>query len=68
MEQGKYAAIIVCWLLGNGSLFSWNSMLTIEDYYMKLFEVIDVYSFLMLTFTAVCKIDTKAQFQFVSLP
>ncbi|KAJ1386799.1 Equilibrative nucleoside transporter [Sesbania bispinosa] len=34
---GKYAAIVVCWLLGNGCLFSWNSMLTIEDYYVNLF-------------------------------
>ncbi|EXB62324.1 Equilibrative nucleoside transporter 4 [Morus notabilis] len=35
--EGKYAAIVVCWLLGNGCLFSWNSMLTIEDYYGELF-------------------------------
>ncbi|CAJ1979028.1 unnamed protein product [Sphenostylis stenocarpa] len=35
--EGKYAAIVVCWLLGNGCLFSWNSMLTIEDYYVFLF-------------------------------
>ncbi|CAL0322673.1 unnamed protein product [Lupinus luteus] len=35
--QGRYAAILVCWLLGNGCLFSWNSMLTIEDYYSSLF-------------------------------
>ncbi|MED6173266.1 Epsin-3, clathrin recruitment and traffic between the Golgi and endosome [Stylosanthes scabra] len=35
--QGKYLAIFVCWLLGNGCLFSWNSMLTIEDYYVHLF-------------------------------
>ncbi|RDX73112.1 Equilibrative nucleotide transporter 3, partial [Mucuna pruriens] len=35
--EGKYAAIVVCWLLGNGCLFSWNSMLTIEDYYIHLF-------------------------------
>lgn len=35
--EGKYAAIIVCWLLGNGCLFSWNSMLTIGDYYAYLF-------------------------------
>ncbi|KAK7257483.1 hypothetical protein RIF29_31498 [Crotalaria pallida] len=35
--EGKYAAIVVCWLLGNGCLFSWNSMLTIEDYYVDLF-------------------------------
>ncbi|KAI9177290.1 hypothetical protein LWI28_013291 [Acer negundo] len=35
--EGKYVAIVVCWLLGNGCLFSWNSMLTIEDYYVRLF-------------------------------
>ncbi|KAL5581886.1 hypothetical protein UlMin_014328 [Ulmus minor] len=35
--EGKYAAMVVCWLLGNGCLFSWNSMLTIEDYYVYLF-------------------------------
>ncbi|XVF01889.1 hypothetical protein REPUB_Repub04eG0127700 [Reevesia pubescens] len=35
--EGKYAAMVVCWLLGNGCLFSWNSMLTIEDYYSYLF-------------------------------
>ncbi|XP_048327773.1 equilibrative nucleotide transporter 3 isoform X2 [Ziziphus jujuba] len=29
--------MVVCWLLGNGCLFSWNSMLTIEDYYGYLF-------------------------------
>ncbi|KAL6975747.1 Epsin-3, clathrin recruitment and traffic between the Golgi and endosome [Sarracenia purpurea var. burkii] len=37
--QGKYAAKVVCWLLGNGCLFSWNSMLTIEDYYATLFPL-----------------------------
>ncbi|CAD5167411.1 unnamed protein product [Musa acuminata subsp. malaccensis] len=36
-NEGKYMAILVCWLLGNGCLFSWNSMLTIEDYYVYLF-------------------------------
>ncbi|CAK8536505.1 unnamed protein product [Lathyrus sativus] len=35
--KGKYVAIVVCWLLGNGCLFSWNSMLTIQDYYINLF-------------------------------
>lgn len=35
--EGKYVAILVCWLLGNGCLFSWNSMLTIGDYYSYLF-------------------------------
>ncbi|EEC82260.1 hypothetical protein OsI_26455 [Oryza sativa Indica Group] len=35
--QGKFLGILVCWVLGNGSLFAWNSMLTIEDYYSILF-------------------------------
>ncbi|KAK8698641.1 hypothetical protein V6N13_114752 [Hibiscus sabdariffa] len=35
--EGKSMAIVVCWLLGNGCLFSWNSMLTIQDYYSYLF-------------------------------
>ncbi|CAA6658397.1 unnamed protein product [Spirodela intermedia] len=34
---GKYAAMAMCWILGNGCLFSWNSMLTIGDYYAYLF-------------------------------
>lgn len=32
-------AMVVCWFLGLGSLVSWNSMLTIEDYYYQLFPV-----------------------------
>ncbi|XP_010904666.1 equilibrative nucleotide transporter 3 [Elaeis guineensis] len=36
-HEGKYMAMIMCWLLGNGSLVAWNSMLTIEDYYSNLF-------------------------------
>ncbi|PAN13627.2 hypothetical protein PAHAL_2G407900 [Panicum hallii] len=35
--KGKFLGIFICWLLGNGSLFAWNSMLTIEDYYGHLF-------------------------------
>ncbi|XP_062188726.1 equilibrative nucleotide transporter 3-like [Phragmites australis] len=35
--QGKFLGIVVCFILGNGSLFAWNSMLTIEDYYVALF-------------------------------
>ncbi|OEL33980.1 Equilibrative nucleotide transporter 3 [Dichanthelium oligosanthes] len=35
--QGKYWGIFICWLLGNGSLFGFNGMLTIEDYYVYLF-------------------------------
>ncbi|KAG6468726.1 hypothetical protein ZIOFF_073419 [Zingiber officinale] len=36
-EKGKYLALVICWLLGNGTLFCWNSMLTIQDYYAYLF-------------------------------
>ncbi|KAF6163343.1 hypothetical protein GIB67_025207 [Kingdonia uniflora] len=35
--EGKYVGMLVCWLLGNGCLFSWNSMLTIGDYYSNVF-------------------------------
>ncbi|KNA15145.1 hypothetical protein SOVF_100880 [Spinacia oleracea] len=35
--QGKRSAVVVCFLLGLGSLLSWNSMLTIGDYYYKVF-------------------------------
>ncbi|KAL7142742.1 hypothetical protein ABFS83_08G144400 [Erythranthe nasuta] len=37
MLEGKFKAVIVCWFLGLGSLVSWNSMLTIADYYYNLF-------------------------------
>ncbi|KAL0928035.1 hypothetical protein M5K25_002269 [Dendrobium thyrsiflorum] len=36
-KKGRIAAMVVCWFLGNGSLIAWNSMLTIEDYYVKVF-------------------------------
>ncbi|XP_010422386.1 PREDICTED: equilibrative nucleotide transporter 4-like [Camelina sativa] len=35
--QGKYKAMVVCCILGVGSLVSWNSMLTIADYYYQIF-------------------------------
>ncbi|CAO2188949.1 unnamed protein product, partial [Urochloa humidicola] len=35
--KGKYWGIFICWLLGNGCLFGFNSMLIILDYYMHLF-------------------------------
>lgn len=38
-DQAKTVAIVVCWILGLGCLISWNSMLTIGDYYYKLFPV-----------------------------
>lgn len=37
--QGKFKAIVVCWFLGLGTLVSWNSMLTISDYYYQVFPV-----------------------------
>ncbi|XP_044495384.1 equilibrative nucleotide transporter 3-like [Mangifera indica] len=36
--EGKYKAMAICWILGLGCLVSWNSMLTIGDYYGKLFK------------------------------
>ncbi|KAK4859056.1 hypothetical protein QYF36_026112 [Acer negundo] len=36
-REGKFKAIAICWVLGLGSLVSWNSMLTIGDYYTNLF-------------------------------
>ncbi|KAM0050006.1 putative equilibrative nucleoside transporter [Helianthus debilis subsp. tardiflorus] len=35
--EGKGIAILVCWILGFGTLVSWNSMLTVGDYYYVLF-------------------------------
>ncbi|KAL3635623.1 Epsin-3, clathrin recruitment and traffic between the Golgi and endosome [Castilleja foliolosa] len=35
--EGKFKAMVVCFFLGLGSLVSWNSMLTIGDYYYVLF-------------------------------
>ncbi|KAG5516714.1 hypothetical protein RHGRI_037451 [Rhododendron griersonianum] len=35
--QGKLFAMVVCFILGLGSLVAWSSMLTISDYYYKLF-------------------------------
>ncbi|KAG8385638.1 hypothetical protein BUALT_Bualt03G0065900 [Buddleja alternifolia] len=37
--EGRFKAIVVCWFLGLGSLVSWNSMLTIGDYYYQLFPI-----------------------------
>nr|GME09837.1 equilibrative nucleotide transporter 3-like [Ipomoea batatas] len=37
--EGKLSATIVCWILGLGSLLSWNTMLTIGDYYYEVFPL-----------------------------
>ncbi|KAI3851409.1 hypothetical protein MKW92_021569 [Papaver armeniacum] len=36
-REGKFTAALVCWILGIGCLFSWNSMVSILDYYAILF-------------------------------
>ncbi|KAF7807618.1 equilibrative nucleotide transporter 3-like [Senna tora] len=35
--EGKHKAMAVCFIRRLGSLVSWNNMLTIWDYYYKLF-------------------------------
>ncbi|MCD7453304.1 Epsin-3, clathrin recruitment and traffic between the Golgi and endosome [Datura stramonium] len=35
--KGKFIGILVCWILGFGSLISWNSLMSIGDYYYALF-------------------------------
>ncbi|KAI5012017.1 hypothetical protein ZWY2020_024151 [Hordeum vulgare] len=37
IPEGKSLAVFICWLLGNGCLFGYNSMLTMEDYFVHLF-------------------------------
>ncbi|XP_056173477.1 equilibrative nucleotide transporter 3-like [Syzygium oleosum] len=37
--QGKFKAMVFCWVLGLGSLVAWNSILTIGDYYYKVFPL-----------------------------
>ncbi|EPS66756.1 hypothetical protein M569_08020, partial [Genlisea aurea] len=34
---GKFTVMLICWFLGLGTLVSWNSMLTIGDYYYQVF-------------------------------
>ncbi|KAM3365461.1 hypothetical protein ACQJBY_015280 [Aegilops geniculata] len=36
-QEGKSLGVFICWILGNGCLFGYNSMLTIEDYFVHLF-------------------------------
>ncbi|CAL5083471.1 unnamed protein product [Urochloa decumbens] len=49
-SQGKYWGMFICWLLGNGCLFGFNSMLTIEDYYIYLFPKYHPTRVVMLTY------------------
>uniref|UniRef100_A0A7N0TJB4 Equilibrative nucleoside transporter n=1 Tax=Kalanchoe fedtschenkoi TaxID=63787 RepID=A0A7N0TJB4_KALFE len=35
--KGRCVLMILCWLLGTGSLFPWNSMLNVIDFYTDLF-------------------------------
>ncbi|KAI3903483.1 hypothetical protein MKW98_032137 [Papaver atlanticum] len=58
--QGRILASVICWLLGVGCLLSWNSIVTIHDYYQYLFpdyhsaRVLPiVYEPVVLTITAI---------------
>ncbi|KAI3990377.1 hypothetical protein MKX01_029746 [Papaver californicum] len=58
--QGRIMASIICWFLGIGCLLSWNSIVTIQDYYQYLFpdyhsaRVLPiVYEPVVLTMTAI---------------
>ncbi|XP_052163529.1 equilibrative nucleotide transporter 3-like [Oryza glaberrima] len=69
--KGKNWGIFICWLLGNGCLFGFNGMVTIEDYYVYLFPnyhptrmITLVYQPFVLTTTALfayheAKINTR---------
>lgn len=46
----KYWGIFICWLLGNGCLFGFNSMLTTIDY-MYLFPVRNLSAIVLLYLT-----------------
>ncbi|MCD7453305.1 Epsin-3, clathrin recruitment and traffic between the Golgi and endosome [Datura stramonium] len=35
--EGKFMGMLACWILGLGSLVSWNSLMSIGDYYYALF-------------------------------
>ncbi|XP_042421614.1 equilibrative nucleotide transporter 3-like [Zingiber officinale] len=35
--KGRFTMLFTIWLLGNGTLFAWNSIITIGDYYASLF-------------------------------
>ncbi|CAN0852646.1 Equilibrative nucleotide transporter 3 [Linum grandiflorum] len=37
--EGKYRAMVVCWILGFGGIIAWNAMVTIGDYYYSLFPL-----------------------------
>ncbi|XP_042428487.1 equilibrative nucleotide transporter 3-like [Zingiber officinale] len=37
--KGRFTALFTIWLLGNGTLFAWNSIITIGDYYASLFPM-----------------------------
>ncbi|CAA0393604.1 unnamed protein product [Arabidopsis thaliana] len=46
--HGKYQAMVVCCILGIGSLVSWNSLLSVGDYYYQVFP--DYHPSRVLTF------------------
>ncbi|KAK7246609.1 hypothetical protein RIF29_41478 [Crotalaria pallida] len=53
--EGKHKAMAVCFVLGLGSLVSWNSMLTIGDYYYKLFPTQRIFTYSNRSFLSFLK-------------
>ncbi|KAL6333800.1 hypothetical protein AAG906_028986 [Vitis piasezkii] len=49
--KGKFTAMLICWILGIGSAISWNSLMTIGDYYYKLVLTIVLQPFALGTMT-----------------
>ncbi|KMZ68037.1 Equilibrative nucleotide transporter 3 [Zostera marina] len=49
-KKGMWLAMFVCFILGIGSLLTWNSMLTIVDYYAYLFPEYHPTRILVLVF------------------
>ncbi|XP_042428486.1 equilibrative nucleotide transporter 3-like [Zingiber officinale] len=39
LKQGRFTGLFTIWLLGNGTLFAWNNVITIGDYYAFLFPM-----------------------------
>ncbi|WOL18095.1 equilibrative nucleotide transporter 3-like isoform X2 [Canna indica] len=58
VPKGKFTAMVICWLLGNGALFCWNCMLTIVDYYLYLFPDYHPTRILTLVYQPIALITT----------
>ncbi|KAJ4837740.1 hypothetical protein Tsubulata_015331 [Turnera subulata] len=52
--EGKFAGMVCCWILGVATLVAWSCMLTIGDYYYKLFPADVSVSVLLFNTTFKC--------------